>query len=97
MFEDSNFGFRNKDGHWKPFNIDISPKFLSYIFPFKPFKLFKLYFGWQGVFFPTRFFWILIAAFSWFYLTPSIEKLKSIEYDWVLFILLRNLYRIKLL
>ena len=35
--------------------------------------------------------WLLIAMICWFYLTPSINQMKNLEFDWISFIFFRNI------
>ena len=85
---DENFGTRNKRGHWKPFGtIAVNP---PYVIPFKPLKLFKYYFKYPGMMFPWTFIFGLITILTYFFLTPSLETMKTLEVSWIAFIFFRN-------
>ena len=85
---DENFGTRDKRGHWKPFGtIAVNP---PYVIPFKPIKLFKYYFKYPGMMFPWTFIFGLITILTYFFLTPSLETMKTLELSWIAFIFFRN-------
>ena len=85
---DENFGTRDKRGHWKPFGtIAVNP---PYVIPFKPIKLFKYYFKYPGMMFPWTFIFGLITILTYFFLTPSLETMKTLEVSWIAFIFFRN-------
>ena len=88
MIKDSDYGNRDKRGNWKPSNkITPMPK---YIIPFKPISLLKWIFGWNGYIFPMQFIWAIIAIFVWFFLTPSLDQFKELNFYVLLYIFLRN-------
>jgi hypothetical protein len=85
---DESFGTRDKRGHWKPFGtIAVNP---PYVIPFKPIKLFKYYFKYPGMMFPWTFIFGLITILTYFFLTPSLETMKTLELSWIAFIFFRN-------
>ena len=86
--EESKFGIKDKRGNYKPVDkVKINP---PHIIPFEPIKFIKFLVGWNGYIFPWQFIWASIAILFWFFLTPSIETMKSFEFGWVSFILVRN-------
>jgi len=88
MITDNNFGKRDKRGNWKP-NDKIFPM-PKYIIPFKPLKLLKWIFGWNGYIFPMQFIWASIALVVWFFLTPSLSEFREIKLYTFSYILIRN-------
>ena len=89
VHDDSKVGTRNKRGDWSPnAKAPITPLFW---FPFKPLKFIKNLFAWNGFF--LNFYHLLwggMAVFCWFFLTPSVETLKTFQLDWIAFLTIRN-------
>ena len=69
MIKDKDFGSRDNKGNWKPFEKIIPMP--RYIIPFKPIKLFKWIFGWNGYIFPMQFIWAIMAILVWFFFDPT--------------------------
>ena len=88
MIRDTEFGTRDKKGHWKPFGKILTNPL--YIIPPQPIKFLKWLFGWNGYIFPMQFIWACMAFIAWFYFTPPFEQMKNFEMNWILFILFRN-------
>lgn len=85
---ESKYGSRDTKGHWKPFKrISYGPLFS---WPPKLFELLKWFFGYNGFLMPWNLFYFAIAALLWFFLTPPLETLKTLQVDWVIFLLVRN-------
>ncbi len=80
----------NTQGGYNPPKIKIKPVF---IFPPKPFALFKWLFH-----FPNGFLWpwatihILIAFLSYLYFSPTIQESQNFSLSWFLIILFRNFF-----
>ena len=86
--DDTSFGTRDRRGHWRPFKpVSYAPVFR---WPFEPKVFAKWLFGHDGYMFPWNFFYAVIAVLFWLYLTPSMETMRTLSWDWPLFILLRN-------
>ena len=84
------FGKEDNKGNWIP-NKKISyAPLLNW--PIKPLKIIKWVFGFPGFFLPWNFFYILLSVLVWLYLTPSIETMMNLKYDWAIFIYLRNIF-----
>ena len=75
MIKDKDFGSRDDKDNWKPFEKIIPMP--RYIIPFKPIKLIKWVFGWNGYIFPMQFIWAIMALLVWFFLTPPIDQMKD--------------------
>ena len=88
--KESDFGKEDSKGNWLP-NKKISyAPLLNW--PIKPLKIIKWIFGFPGFFLPWNFFYILLAVLVWFYLTPSIEKMMVLNFDWIFLIYFRNIF-----
>ena len=83
--DDLQFGKRNKRGDWNPNEpLGLAP-YLSW--PRDP----KKYVQWlKDYFFPWNFLFIVVALVQWFYLTPSVETLKTLHPSWIAYLFLRN-------
>ena len=85
---DEKYGTRDQRGNWKPFElISYGPLFS---WPPKPLKLTKWFFGYNGYMIPWNLLYLGIAAMLWFFLTPPLETLKTLQLDWIAFLLVRN-------
>jgi sterol desaturase/sphingolipid hydroxylase (fatty acid hydroxylase superfamily) len=83
--DDSRFGTRNKRGDWAPTDrIETAPLF---VFPPQPMRFLKWL---PGYFFPWNVLFMALAALIWFYLTPSVETMKTLAPAWVIYLLARN-------
>ena len=88
MIEETDLGSRDKRGYWKPKkSISYGPFFE---WPPKPKALFKWFFGFPGYLLPWNLLFALAAIIIWLYLTPPLEKMTTLNVDWIGFILLRN-------
>ena len=83
--DDLNYGKRNKRGNWAP-NEPIQPAPL-----FSALKMPRAFLKWLPHYFlPWNFLFLASAALFLFFLTPERETLKTLEWGWILSILLRN-------
>ena len=83
--DDLQYGTRNKRGDWQPKEpLSIAP---FYKFPWKPKEIAG--FIW-GYFVPWNIAWMILATVYWYYLTPSIETLKTFSPGWIGLLFLRN-------
>ena len=87
--DDSKLGTRDKRGNWRPNETHGSAPLFHW--PFNPIKVFKWLFGIPGYILPWNFFYGGLAVILWLYFTPSIETMKSFHYEWVGYLLIRNL------
>jgi sterol desaturase/sphingolipid hydroxylase (fatty acid hydroxylase superfamily) len=85
MMDDLKFGTRNKRGDYSPNkNLELAPYFT---WPRDPQK----YIDWlKGYLFPWNLMFMGLALLFWFYLTPSVETLKTLQPGWIIYLLLRN-------
>ena len=88
--KESNFGEEDSKGNWIPREKIIYAPLLNW--PIDLVKIIKWFFGFPGFLFPWNFFYIFLSVLVWFYLTPSIETMMSIKYDWILLIYFRNIF-----
>ena len=89
IIKDSDFGIRDKRGHWSPFKkLTINPE---YLLPFHFSKFLfkfikdKFIFGFMGYIF------IAMPILCWLFLSPDLDTVKNFEIGWILFIFIRNL------
>jgi len=70
---------------YQPARIDVPP---LYVWPFRPFAALK----WLTVelLYPWGLVWIGLAIFSWYFLTPDVAAMKTLEFGWMAQIWLRN-------
>ena len=84
--DDQQFGFRDRRNHWRP-NDPLSPSPILN----RPWSFVKLVKWLPNYFYPWNVMFFLSACAFWFFLTPDVETLKTLEWDWVAFILARNM------
>jgi sterol desaturase/sphingolipid hydroxylase (fatty acid hydroxylase superfamily) len=86
--DDSAFG-KTERGHWAPNKpISYGP---AMAWPPQPKALLKWFFGFPGYLLPWNLLYVGLAFAIWAYATPSLDTMKTLSTDWVLFILVRNL------
>ena len=73
---------------WEPFKIETPPLF---VWPPRPISLVKYIFGYPGYFLPRNICYMVLALFTWFFLTPALNEMKTFQLDWIAFIYGRNL------
>ena len=83
--DDLKFGTRNKRGDYAPGTpLEVAP---LVIWPPQPLKFLRWL---PNYFLPWNLLFLGLAAVIWFFLTPSQETLQSLDWRWILFILIRN-------
>lgn len=84
--DDLKFGKRNKRGDWAPSEpLKTGPLFEL---PFRPIAVL----GWmKGYFLPWNVLFFASACVFWFWLTPSWETLKTLSWEWIALLFVRNL------
>lgn len=86
--DEKTFGTESR-GNWAPHKpITYGPLFA---WPWNAKAVVKWLFGFPGFLFPWTVVYSALAIVVWLWLTPSLEIMKSLSPDWVLFILVRNL------
>jgi sterol desaturase/sphingolipid hydroxylase (fatty acid hydroxylase superfamily) len=76
-------------GQWAPDKpISYGPAFA---WPWSLKAVLKWFFGYPGFLFPWTIGYGLLALALWQWFTPSLETMKTLDWDWVLFILARNM------
>lgn len=80
---------RNEVGDWRPAaRIALPP---IYAWPPRPIAVAKWLFGFPGFLWPMNTLTFCITIVTWYYLTPGLEAMKSVEAWWIAILLLRNL------
>src|SRR5258708_5520974 len=86
--DDSQYGIRDRRGHWRPFKpLVFAPVF---VLPVRPKLLARFVFDHDGYMLPWNFFYGAIAVVYWSYLTPSIDTMKTLTFDWPVYLLICN-------
>ena len=86
---DTNFGKEDLRGFWTPKDpVSYGPAFE---WPPRPRALIRWFFGFPGYLFPWNFLYAGVAILIWTFLTPSTESLKTLSYQWVGLVLIRNI------
>ncbi|MDB5556956.1 MAG: sterol desaturase family protein [Rhizobium sp.] len=84
--DDLKFGKRNKRGDWTPSEpLTTGPLFEL---PFRPLAVLQWL---RGYFLPWNVLFFASACVFWFLLTPSWETLKTLSWEWIALLLVRNL------
>ena len=83
--DDSKYGAEDSRGYWKP-NEPL--RYPEVFFPPQPLGILK----WaKGYLFPFGLFYGALAIFVWTFLTPDVARMKTLSFDWVFLIYLRNM------
>ena len=86
--DEKTFGTESR-GNWAPHKPITYGPLLAW--PWNAKAVVKWLFGFPGFLFPWTVVYSALAIVVWLWLTPSLEIMKSLSPDWVLFILVRNL------
>jgi sterol desaturase/sphingolipid hydroxylase (fatty acid hydroxylase superfamily) len=78
---------REKVQDYKPEQVAPPPLF---VWPWRPFAFARWFFGFPGYLWPWNTLYLAIATATWFWLTPSLASMRTIEPWWVGLIFLRN-------
>jgi sterol desaturase/sphingolipid hydroxylase (fatty acid hydroxylase superfamily) len=79
---------RDKQGEWQPEQLPKPAALFTWPPKLKP--ILRFLFGWGGVLWPFDTIIFGLAIVSWFYLTPSMERMSTFSFDWIALIYLRN-------
>ncbi len=83
--DDTLYGRRDRKGDWRPkAPLEAAPLF---VLPPRPLAFLKWL---PSYFLPWNALYFALAALFWFALTPSMETMRALSWDWTLWILLRN-------
>ncbi|NKB78120.1 MAG: sterol desaturase family protein [Gammaproteobacteria bacterium] len=81
---------RDARGGWRPAeNIKLPP---IYAWPLRPLAIIKWFVGFPGYLWPFNALVLLIAVFTWTFLTPGLGQMKALEFWWIGLLLIRNLF-----
>ena len=80
---------RNARGDWRPDQLIKLPPI--YAWPPRPFTIAKWFVGFPGYLWPLNALVLLISAATWYWLTPDLEQMKTLEIWWIALLLVRNL------
>jgi len=79
---------RDARGEWQP--DDLPRPGALFRWPLEPSAILKYIFGWGGLLWPFNVLFVGIATVSWLFLTPSMERMSTLNLDWIALIYLRN-------
>ena len=86
--EDTLHGSRNQRGEWKP--AELIKNAPIFAFPPQPLAVLRWLFMYPGYLLPWGVFFAGVSAIVWFFLTPSVETMRTLSVGWVAYILVRN-------
>lgn len=87
--DEAKFGAEDARGNWAPNKpVGYGPVFS---WPPQPKALFKWFFGFPGYFLPWNVLYAVAAVLIWMFLTPSLETMKNLSFNWIGLVLLRNI------
>lgn len=80
---------RDAKGDWRPDALITLPPI--YAWPLRPLVIFKWFAGFPGYLWPLNSIVLVITLVTWFFLTPDLAQMKSLELWWIGWLLVRNL------
>ena len=83
--DDLAFGNRDERGNWRPNEALKTGALFAW-----PFSLIKFLRWLPGYFLPHNALFMVLGAVFWYLLTPTSETLRTLSWDWALYILVRN-------
>ncbi len=86
--DESQYGARDKRGYWKPDVPVAYPP--AFVWPLQPKRFLTWIFAVPGYLFPWNGLYFLITLGFWYFLTPSLETMKTLSPGWITYLLLRN-------
>jgi len=90
--DDLQYGTRDKRGDWKPKNRIEIPPYWAW-----PPRIMAVLRWLPGYLFPWNAFHMATACAYWFFILPDFEVMKTLSWDWILWLLLVNMVAIGLL
>jgi sterol desaturase/sphingolipid hydroxylase (fatty acid hydroxylase superfamily) len=79
---------RERRDHWRPVTLLRQAEVL--VWPPRPLAALKVFFGFPGYLYPWNALYLLIAAITWFWLTPDLAAMRHLRVSWIALILARN-------
>ena len=86
---DSTLDARDERGNWGPTYLEQMPAPMAW--PPRPLGTLKWLFGWPGYLWPWNTIFLGIALVTWFFLTPALATMQTLELWWIALIFGRNL------
>ncbi len=84
----NNKGYRDSKGYWCPSEPSIYAPLFQW--PLKPLLTLKWLFKWGGYLWPQNLAYLLLSLVTWFFLQSDLEAEKELSFQWIGFMLLRN-------
>ena len=79
---------RDARGEWRPKgNVKLPP---IYDWPLSPVRVLRWLFVYDGYILPWNVFYVVVATLVWWFLTPSLEQMRTLDWIWPLQIVARN-------
>jgi sterol desaturase/sphingolipid hydroxylase (fatty acid hydroxylase superfamily) len=88
-------GRRDARGDWRPAAPIALPPTIAW--PPRPLATLKWLFGFPGYLWPMNALWLAVSLVTWFFLTPSLDSMRTFEAWWIALLLARNLGLVLLL
>jgi sterol desaturase/sphingolipid hydroxylase (fatty acid hydroxylase superfamily) len=85
---ESSLNSRDAKGNWRPAGLIKLPPFYSW--PLRPLAIIKWFAGFPGYLWPLNAMSLAITLATWFFLTPDLAQMKSLEVWWIALLLVRN-------
>ena len=80
---------RDARGDWRPAEPIALPPTIAW--PPRPLATLKWLFGFPGYLWPMNTLWLAISVVTWYFLTPGLDSMRTLEPWWVALLLARNL------
>ncbi|MGI9475308.1 MAG: sterol desaturase family protein, partial [Hyphomicrobiaceae bacterium] len=80
---------RDAKGDWRPDQLIKLPPI--YAWPLRPLVISKWFVGFPGYLWPLNAIVLAITLVTWFLLTPDLAQMKTVEFWWIAWLLVRNL------
>ena len=85
---DTSNSARDARGEWRPGEPIQSPPISTW--RLKLAAVVRWMVAWPGYLWPFNAFWLMVATATWFFLTPELSAMQTLEWDWVGLIVARD-------